>query len=85
MLETLQFLWLIVKVLHVWLILSAAITVMALKEGLVQVAVVFGGLFIMLLCFNHDECLLSIETISRICLALIVGLVVAFCIWVIKD
>jgi hypothetical protein len=84
MLETLQFLWLIVKILHVWLILSAAITVMALKEGLVQVAVVFGGLFVMLLYFNRDE-YLSIETISRICLALIVGLVVAFCIWVMRD
>jgi hypothetical protein len=84
MLETLQFLWLIVKILHVWLILSAAITIMALKEGLVQVAVVFGGLFVMLLYFNQDE-ILSIETVSRIFLALIVGLVVAFCIWVMKD
>ena len=84
MLETLQFLWLITKILHVWLFLSLAITIMALKEGIVQVAVVFGGLFVMLLYFNRDE-YLSIETISRIFLALVVGLVVAFSIWVMRD
>jgi hypothetical protein len=84
MLETLQFLWLITKILHVWLILSLAITIMALKEGIVQVAVVFGGLFVMLLYFNQDE-ILSIETVSRIFLALIVGLVVAGFIWVMRD
>ena len=84
MLEALEFLWTITKILHVWLILSAAITIMALKEGIIQVAVVFGGLFVMLLCFNRDE-YLSIETISRICLALIVGIVVACFIWLVRD
>ena len=81
MLETLEFIWLIIKILHVWLILSAAITVMALKEGIVQVAVVFGGLFLMLLCFE----IFSDETISRIFLALVVGLVVAFSIYILRN
>ena len=81
MLEALEFIWLIIKILHIWLLLSLAIAIMALKEGIVQVAVVFGGLFVMLLCFE----IFSIETMSRIFLALIVGLVVAFSIWVMRD
>jgi hypothetical protein len=83
MLEFLGFIWTIVKVLHLWLILSAAITVMALKEGIISVAVAFGGVFIMLLYLDCSN-FLSIGTQSRIFLALVVGLIVAFFIWLAK-
>ena len=81
--EFFGFLWSLVINLHLWLFLSAAITAMAIKEGIIQVAVVFGGLFLMLICFAEDW--LSIETMSRIFLAIMVGLAVAFFIWIARD
>jgi hypothetical protein len=56
---------------------------MALKEGIISVAVAFGGVFIMLLYLDCNN-FLSIATQSCIFLALMVGLVVAFFIWLAK-
>jgi hypothetical protein len=81
LLDALEFLWIIVKNTHVWLLLSACIVAVGVKEGFIEVAVTFSGLFILLLCFNF----LETETLARIFLAISVGLGITFFIWIARD
>ncbi len=85
LLDALEFIWLIVKTLHFWLILSALITATALREGLIEVTVGFGAVFIFLSYLYSKGSFLSIDIFARIVLAIIVGLFIAYFIWLAKN
>jgi hypothetical protein len=81
LLDAFEFLWIIVKNTHVWLLLSACIVAVGVKDGFAGVAVTFGGLFLFLLCFDIFE----METLARIFLAIAVGLGITFFVWIARD
>ena len=60
-LDALEFIWLIVKTLHFWLIISAIVTATALREGLIEVTVGFGAVFIFLSYLYSKGSFLSID------------------------
>ena len=85
LLDALEFIWLIVKTLHFWLIISAIVTATALREGLIEVTVGFGAVFIFLSYLYSKDSFLSIDIFARIVLAIIVGLFIAYFIWLAKN
>jgi len=76
--------WAIVKNMHLWLILSAFVTLMAMKEGLIQVAVGFAGLFFLILFLGWDKILGDYIMVHGM-IAVGLGLLIAFFIWEFKE
>ena len=82
--ETFDIIWAIVVNMHLWLILSAIVTVMALREGLIQVAIGFGSLFFFILMMGWDKILGKYVMVHGM-IAIGLGLIVSFFIWQFKD
>ena len=82
--ETCEIIWIIIKNMHLWLILSAIVTIMALREGLIQIAIGFGALFLLILMFKWDV-ILGEYIMTRSMIAIGLGLIIAFFVWQFKD
>ena len=76
--------WAILVNMHLWLILSAIITVLALRDGLIQVAIGCCSIGFLIIFFKWDV-ILGEYFMTRSMVAVGLGLIVAFFIWQFKD
>ena len=82
MLEMIQALWAVVKVLGVLgLIISAIVIYVSIKEGLIQTAIGFGSIFFLIILFGWHE-FLGEQFMVTFMLAIVVGIAIAFFIWI---
>ena len=82
--ELFELIWILVKNLHLWLILTAFATFFTLKEGVIEAAVGFAGLFLLIIMFKFDE-VLGKYIMSYGGIAIGLGLFIGFCIWQARD
>lgn len=81
MLEVIHALWAVIKVLGVLgVILTAIITMYALKEGLIEAVVGFGSIFFLIIFLGWHE-IVGEQFMVSFLLAIITGLVIAFIVW----
>ena len=79
--DVIQALWAVIKLLGVFgTILTAIITMYALKEGLIEAATGFGAIFFLIIFFGWHEFLGEAFMVSFL-LAIITGLTIAFIVW----
>ena len=84
MTEIFELIWVIVVNMHLWLIISAIVTVMALRDGLIQIAVGFAGLFLFVLMQGWDK-IIGEYIMVHLMIAIGLGLIIAFFIWQARD
>jgi hypothetical protein len=83
LIEMLEFIWIIVKNLHLWLILTAIATMYTLQEGVIEASVGFASLFFLIFFFEFHE-VLGEYIMSYSGIAIGLGLFIGFCIWLLR-
>jgi cytochrome b len=84
MLELIEITWSLITNMHLWLILTALVAAMAAKEGVMEITIGFVGLFFLILMLGWDELLGEYVMVNAL-IAIGLGLMVAFFIWLAKE
>ena len=82
--DVINTIWIIIKNLHLWLIVSFIVCIMAAKEGVIQVAVGIGAIFFLILFLKLDV-IIGNYIMTRFIIAVGVGLFVGFFVWIAKE
>ena len=82
--EMFELIWILVKNLHLWLILTAFATIYTLKEGVIEATIGFASLFLLIFMFQIED-VLGKYIMSYSGIAIGLGLFIGFFIWQARD